>query len=302
MRVQKNKQNIFVLIIDLAIFMGVIIGLITALVLTDVKASKDNISNINSLKAISTFVVGDYSDEPDKDTANIKLKQDLKTKYDMDVFSEAEAYTMAKSVNAESLYDKHQVYDMLYEISSCLSKYPENIFQEIESKEYKIHICLVDKFNNNNVALATRDSNNNFAVYISNTNIIEKAVHHELYHILEYYMKLEYDLNELYKDWMNYNPKGFKYNENLQELDSEHVYNHSTNKTGASFVTVYAKTMDKEDRAETFADMMIKNSRPSYYNDGENIGNKIRYISSVIDKTFETVRKSQYPVYWKRFI
>ena len=83
---------------------------------------------------------------------------------------------------------------------NCLEKYPNSIFKEIELKDYTVEICLVDYFSNDNIALATRDSNNKFKIYLAynqNSKKLQRAVHHETYHILEYYMKLEFDINEL---------------------------------------------------------------------------------------------------------
>lgn len=301
MRVLKSRKDKFILVIDLAIFTGVIIGVLLATKLTDGKQKNGQASKSNDLQSLSTFVIGDYSEE-DRSIANINLKQDLKKKYDIDVYSAESAEVAAKSVDASSLYDLDATYSGLNELVECLAKYPDNIFYEVQNKGYDLSIYLVDKFSNKNIALATRDSNNNFNIYISNTTLLEKAVHHELYHILEYYMKLEFDINVLYKYWDRYNPLGFEYNSDTTQLDSKYVYNESTNAIGACFVTIYAKSADKEDRAETFADMMIKNVRPSYYNEGENIRKKAEYISEVLDKSFESIKNSTGTLYWKRFL
>lgn len=304
MRVQKTGQNIFVLIIDVAIFTGVIIGVIVATSLIGINKAKNSSQDINkiNIESLNTLVIGDYSDEEDKNIANIKLKEDLKKKYNIDVISAQPSEAAAQSVNATSLYDLESTYYQLNGLVDCLSKYPSLIFPEMENKNYDMSIYLVDHFENDNIALATRDSNNKFNIYISNTKILEKAIHHELYHILEYYMKLEFDINILYANWGKYNPLGFKYNEKVEELDNEYVYNSNTNEPGAYFVTIYAKSMDKEDRAETFADMMIKNVRPIYYDEGEVIGKKAEYISSVLEKSFKSIKESKQPLYWKRFM
>lgn len=302
MRVLKAKKELFILIIDIAIFTGVIIGVLVAKNLNNTPEQKVQAVAINNIESLSTFAIGDYSDEEDKDLANINLKQDLKKKYDIDVFSGESAKLSAASVDASCLYDPDSIYEGLTNLANCFSKYPNEIFFEVQNKGYDVSVYLVDKFNNNNLALATRDSNNNFNIYISNSKLLEKSIHHEFYHILEYYMKLQFDINNLYKDWSKYNPIGFEYNPDTTKLDGKYVYNPSTNTERAYFVTIYAKSLDKEDRAETFADMMLKDEKPVYYNTGEMIGKKAEYIASVLYKSFNSVKQCKDQLYWKRFI
>ncbi len=302
MRVQKTNKRSFILIVDIAIFTGVIIGVLVATMFTRGEEKATDTPLTNPVKSISTFVIGDYSDEEDRNVANIKLKQDIKKKYDIDVFSAEASDFAAKSVEASPLYDLNATYDGLTRLVNCLEKYPDKIFEEIQDKGYDISIYLLSKFSNDNIALATRDSNNNFGVYISNTHLFEKAVHHELYHILEYYMKLEFDIIELYKDWTKYNPPGFKYNSNTKELDIKYVYNPNTNAMGSYFVTIYSKSADKEDRAEVFADMMLIRYKPVYYSEGEFIGKKAQYIAEALEKSFKSVVKNKRNLYWRKYI
>lgn len=239
----------------------------------------------------------------DKTTSNLELVSEIKRVYNLDVIYGDGTEFLANSVDATSIYDQADINNILIELIECLEKYPSNIFKEIQIKDYSIEICLVNYFSNDNIALATRDSNNNFKIYLSNVDKdikISKSVHHEMYHILEYYMKLEFDINELYKDWNKNNPAGFSYQENIALLDTSYVY--GMDKNGESyFVSIYSKYSDKEDRAEVFADTMTAESLPTYYTD--NVGaikNKMLLISNAIKNTFYSVSYGT-SVYWTRY-
>lgn len=255
------------------------------------------------IETINPLVLESSEKVVDKKTANLDLINEIKRVYNLKViYGEGTEY-LTKTVSSKPVYDENDVNTMLIQLIDCLSKYPNNIFKEIELKDYSIEICLVDCFNNDNIALATRDSNNNFKVYISNvekTEKIKKSVHHELYHILEYYMKLEFDINQLYKDWNKYNPENFEYQSNIALLDTNYVYN--MDKQGRSyFVSIYSKSSDKEDRAEVFADTMCAEEMPAYYTDGIGaIKGKMYLISDAIKTSFYSVNYGT-SIYWTRF-
>ena len=124
-------------------------------------------------------------------------------------------------------------------------------------------------------------------IYISNTLDMNRALHHEFYHILDYYIKLETDEGLAYTMWDKYNPKGFEYSEDVNNITSKYVYK---GEEGAFFVTAYAKYSEKEDRAETFAEMMTATKDELYFSENGPINGKIGIIKKVLYNTFETVR------------
>jgi len=221
--------------------------------------------NYGTLETINPLVIENSKHIVDKTDANVNLVSEIKRVYNLDVIYGKGTEYLAETVDAKPLYDSNDINKILLELVECLEKYPNNIFKEIMLKDYSVEICLVDYFTNDNLALATRDSNNNFKVYLShsdNREKIEKAVHHETYHILEYYMKLEYDINDLYRDWVKYNPEGFEYQPDVAALDKNYVLNYDP--LGRNyFVTIYSKVSEKEDRAEVFADTMISGDKDS---------------------------------------
>lgn len=291
--------------ITFALFIIIMSSLVIVALLNTDDTASNKLEEIDdgTIETINPLVLETSNQVVDKTNANVELVSEINRVYNLDViYGEGTEY-LAKSVEAKALYNSEDVNKILLELIECLEKYPSNIFKEIELKDYTIEICLVDSFNNDNLALATRDSNNNFKIYLSNTDKAEKtkkSIHHETYHILEYYMKLEYDINELYKDWSKYNPEGFVYVDDISLLNTNYVY--ELDKQGrAYFVSVYSKVSDKEDRAEIFADTMIAEEKPLYYTDSIGaIKNKMELISSVIKNCFYSVEYGT-SIYWTRY-
>ena len=114
-----------------------------------------------------------------------------------------------------------------------------------------------------------------------NENYFERAVHHELFHIINDNFKELFDENE----WKNFNKKNFNYsncstcnnNWNLNQLND-----------GSGFFTEYAKSTASEDMAEVFSHLI-------FYHDKINIKDpiikkKILFIKDIllkIDNTFK---------------
>lgn len=271
----------------------------------ETRTVRDKIREVGygKIETINPLILESSERVVDKTNVNIDLINEIKRVYNINVIYGDDTEYLTKTVSSKPIYNESEVNSMLLELINCLEKYPNNIFKEIELKDYTIEICLVDHFNNDNIALATRDSNNNFKVYISNiekTEKVKKSIHHEFYHILEYYMKLEFDINTLYKNWNQFNPKDFKYQENIALLDTTYVY--QMDKQGRNyFVSIYSKSSDKEDRAEVFADTMCAETKPDYYTD--NIGaikGKMNNICEAIKSSFYSVNYGT-SIYWTRF-
>ena len=171
-------------------------------------------------------------------------------------------------------------------LAEALEKYPIDLFKNINDKNYTISIILVDEFNNDNLALASRNNLNEYRMYISNTENFERAFHHEMYHILEYYMtSLNKDVN---KDWEKLNPDSFSYIKNTKNLNKDYVYYTKEDIKSSYFVTKYSKVSEKEDRAEVFAEIMTMNRPSMYLTKDTNIYNKARFILNNIHKIITT--------------
>lgn len=296
-----DAKKRYSLIVTIAIFIILMIGVILIYKFSNIS----NNSIYVKVDSIDPLVIDKAVKEPDKTNANITIANEIKRAYNLEVVYGTGTENMAKSVNAETIYDSQKVNTMFVEFIKCLEKYPQNIVREIQSKGYSVEVYFVNNFNNNNLALATRDVNNNFKIYISNLSNEDKsfeAVHHEMYHILEYYMKLQYNLDDLYKQWNDYNPSGFEYDSNIKDLNSKYVYGSSgSNSDGAYFVSTYSKVSEKEDRAEVFANTMVATSKPGYYTDSLGaIKGKMQLIKNALRDTFDCL-KYENNVEWEKY-
>ena len=258
-------------------------------------------------RLIKVFVLGDnVSKTPyvDYTNSNVEyydvdvatLKEKLENKYNFKIFYGASTAQYLSQVEAEAIDSREDLYAMLGNVLTDLAKYPKDFINEIQSKGYKVMLHLVDHFNNDNLALANRTTSGVFNIYISNSKDVNKAMHHETYHILEYYMKLEKKINEYYSAWTKYNPEEFEYAHTTKGLNGKYV--HGYDKTSAcSFVTVYSKYSETEDRAEVFSSMMVSQEKYTSPNIIANMEN----ISSALDKTFVCVNEYN-TNYWDRYV
>lgn len=209
---------------------------------------------------------------------------DIKELYGIDIVYGEETLNYAVKVNATILDDLNIVNNNIKVLFHTLEKYPKDMFKLFKNKEYKIDVVLLNEFNNNNLALASKNNLNEIKLYVSNTYDFERALHHELFHVFEYYMS---DKNkEVFNEWNNFNPKNFTYEANVLNLDSSYVYlkKEESNQKDSYFVTKYAKTSAKEDRAETFAEIMMLTKKPNYLEEGENIRKKADNILDNMSK------------------
>lgn len=198
---------------------------------------------------------------------------------------------VGKIINGEELYDLSTIYTNVNMVKKALDKYPNGFFNEFKTgkNNYSISIYLIDKFNNDNIALATRNTKNDFKIYLSSKNELENVLHHELFHIIEYYLQLEFDTSVLFGKWKNNNPSGYVYPNSTKNITIEYVTEEKKVKNNIYFVTRYAKTSEKEDRAETFADLMKEQSKPYYYKKNFAIYNKALIIKNVLESKFRCV-------------
>lgn len=204
--------------------------------------------------------------------------------YGIDVIYGEDTINYAVKANATILNDLNIVNNNVKLLLYALEKYPQSMFEPFKDKEYKIDVILLDEFNNNNLALASKNNLNEVKLYVSNTDDFERALHHELFHIFEYYLT---DKNkDVFYGWESFNPKDFRYEANVSNLDSTYVYlkKQNINQRDSFFVTKYAKTSAKEDRAETFTEMMMLTKTPEYLEDGTNIRKKADNILNNMSK------------------
>lgn len=277
---EKKLPKEYAIVVSLMIFFAVvtIVGSVRLWLVTSNSFNSVDLAEVEILEQDTNIDIESY---------NLRIINTIKDAYGIDVYYGDKLNV--ESVGAVPLNNEQQVFNMLKEVVETLSKYPRNLFKEIESKEYSVAIYLVDYFTINVEALANRNTIGQFKIYMSDTTNLERALHHENYHILDYYIKLEADEGLAYIDWSKYNPKGYTYPQNVDSITAKYTYN---GEPGANFVTMYAKCSQKEDRAETFAEMIMADRNEIFFNDGEPIKGKIDIIREVLEDTFVTVRNS----------
>lgn len=202
--------------------------------------------------------------------------------YGINVLYGEDTINYANKVDATVETDLNIVNNNVKVLFHTLEKYPRCMFDVFKNKEYKMDVILLDSFTNNNLALASKNNLKEIKLYVSNTDKFERAVHHELFHVFEYYMA---DKNKyVFEQWTNFNPSIFKYQSDVLKLDNNYVYLKDSNTDNWYFVTKYAKTNEKEDRAETFAELMMLQKKPEYLESNTNIKKKADNIMSEMSK------------------
>ena len=274
---EKKIPNEYMVKISLIIFFLVII-IVGIFRLSYILNNRDIIVDLDSLKNIEPDTSIDYN------SYNIGIARAIYNRYHISVYYGDKINL--ESVNGINISDDKGIFLMLVSISNALSKYPKDIIKEYEEKGYSVSIYLVDHFTTNMEALANRNSIGQFKIYMSNTTNIERAMHHEFYHILDYYIKLETNEEKAYESWALYNPDGFVYSSDINNLTGKYVYDKNK---GAYFVTVYAKYSVKEDRAETFAEMITASKNELFFSKNEPIKGKMDIIKNVLINTFKTI-------------
>lgn len=201
---------------------------------------KDDILSIDNLESF--------------DKNNI-LSEKILEEYGVTVIYGEKSREYIKKVNANIQLDEDEIYSNMQDMYNVFSYYPKEYF-----KRANLTVVILDSFNGSTVALASRNSLEEYKIYISNAKDYERSLNHEMYHIFEYILNSQ---KKSIDGWDNLNPEGFAYNSNIYELDDSYVYDEKgSSLENAYFVTKYAKASGKEDRAEVFAEIMdygIKN-------------------------------------------
>ena len=147
---------------------------------------------------------------------NVKYVEKIKKEFGISVKYGISEKQLATQVDAVVQENSAIINNNLKLIYSTLGKYGVDMFNEISKEGYKISIVIFDSFNNDNLALASRNNMNQFTIYVSNVVRLERALHHEICHILEYYMS---DKGKDFKYWEALNPQKFDYTNSLDNIE-----------------------------------------------------------------------------------
>ena len=253
-----NKEKI-----KLSLFLEFII-LVGILGVTSIFITNDNIQEETS------FLV-DIGLETEID---IKVKQ-LRSKYGINIIYGDETIDIVRNVNGNVILDENIILKNLNILENTLLKYRDDFFLKD-----RLTIVLLKSFNNNNLALASKNNLGEYKIYLSDNKDFERSIHHEIYHVFEYMNDIKDDKE--YIKWNKLNPKDFSYSNNINLLNNKYIFGSTLESNDVYFVSKYSKTSSKEDRAEVFAEMMIDRYD---FNDNINLINKIDMIEEIINDT-----------------
>lgn len=232
-----------------------------------------------------------------KDQINNELRNNIKAKYGVSVSYKDEVDSNYSSSYAKptKLYDDTEIYNHLLKIDSALSKYPKAFFPEIKNKWKQVTIDLVK--NINGVAAGLTDNRNpNTVVILINTGglLFESTLHHEMMHYIDCFLANKMGAYALESSMMEFNPEGFNYG----NQNNDYVYRYAN---PYYFLSAYAKSNYKEDRAVIFEDLMSRTWKREYHTKGNPINEKAKVISSQISAHLSSV-SDNVTEYWERFI
>lgn len=209
---------------------------------------------------------------------NLYMKK-IKKEYNIDIEYGAGTQYMLNKVQASAQNNENIINTNLKQIYSSLQKYPKTVFLHLKQASHPFLILIVDSFEDATLALASRNTAGEYRMYICNAEKFERAFHHEMYHILEYYM--EEKNKNIYGQWNTLNPSDFEYISDISKLDYTYVYGKDLENI-SYFLTKYSKTTQKEDRAEVFAEMMMLTKNENFIEESSNIRKKVDKISSTL--------------------
>lgn len=229
---------------------------------------------------------------------NNEYVKNIKKKYGINIVYGTDSEKFASKFSSTVQEDENIINNNLKIIEKSLSKYPIEAFNMCKTKKYPLNIIIVDKFLTNDIALASKNALNEFTIYISNNENFERAFHHEMYHIFEYYI-LD-TRKSAYLSFKNLNPDGFSYTNDSENITDEYVYNpkiKNIEQNDAFFVTKYSKFSEKEDRAEIFAEVMSSNVKPEFLTYSKAIYDKLIFIDNILK---ENITDSKF--YYSKYI
>lgn len=261
------------------------------------ESNKINKTNENSIKEEKKINEDNKESSSSLEQINNRLRNELLKKYNVFVGykDELDGNYLNENVTPIKLYNDEEINAHLNKINTALSKYPSSFFKEIKDKWKPLSIYLV-KGLNVNIAGLTDNKNANSVIILINTGgyLFESTLHHEIMHYIDCYLTNLVGVSVIENSMMEYNPSGFIYGKQT----NEYVYYYDN---PAYFLSAYAKTNYKEDRAVLFENMMFRTVKKDYYVKGNPINEKSRVISEQLSTYFDCV-KDNVQEHWERFV
>lgn len=215
-----------------------------------------------------------------KDKENQYLASVLHSEYNISLNygSDVKLYMGIYGANTE--YNNITINNEINLLVKTLKLYPKEFFEELKLHNYSFKIYIVNSFSDKITLAKAKKENKILEIIISNNKDFVRTFHHEMFHIIEYYLADKYKTRDIFKDWNSYNPCNFQYDKNYAELTNMYIYSNS-NIDNSYFVSLYSKASEKEDRAEIFTELMINSN---YWQKSETIRQKTNYILDILYK------------------
>lgn len=203
------------------------------------------------------------------------------------------------------LYDEEKANTALTTLLTGLNIFPQNFFRTFQGNNgYRID--LFENIPGDVSGLASYEMPGDNRILLDvNQGFLNRLFYHETWHIMEKYI----EDNNVWSGWTSLNPSGFIYEQNPDDsytvtecIPKQQGFNYVTvcNKptNQIAFISVYAKTNERDDRAELFADLMFRAYKKDYMNSGFGVNEKAKYMANVIRQYFP----NSVGAHWERFI
>lgn len=231
---------------------------------------------------------------------NIDLINDIKNIFGYDVSYNDEEFWF-NGVSSTLLTDEKKANEALIDIKNKSSIFPTGFFRTFQGYN-GFRIILYDHIEGAAGVASYEIGNDNFIAIDVNAGFLGRVFYHETFHIMEQYIRYKsYGKTNPFNNWNSLNPSGFTYQDDDTFTYTIYDYNDFykyDNPGEITFVSKYAKTNDREDRAELFADLMFRAIKKDYMTQGCGINNKAKELSLILREYFPNSEGAR----WERYI
>ena len=262
-------------------------------------------SNSNSTSVSSS---GNSQTEISLQQSNINKIQSINSKLGVLILTGSDADIWDSGTKCYGLKDEKLISEWLDIIQKELSRYPNGFFRDFNDiTTFKIRLL---EYIPNKQGFASYEIATDMFIAINTdsktSGFPTRTLNHEIMHIIDKYIyfKCWNDVTNEYESPLeqtaNYIPPGFSWGSTSD--NSYTIYD--SNVSNRYFVSAYAKTNSKEDRAETFADYMFRTYKRDYMQDKSTpIPSKQAIIAKAIRDNFPSAaRTSQGSLPWERWL
>ena len=256
-------------------------------------------SNSNTGSSSNTDSSNNTDDEElTQEELNNQYRNELQNTYGIKIAygNDMGSYLVASYIPTK-MTDDDMVDEYLGRLENELKKYPSGFFKEMADFGMPLTLYLVKDIPSSGIAgLTDRQFYNNIIVTVQSGTLFEKTLNHELMHYIDAYIETKMYPEEITTSWNALNPDGYEYGSFDTSLDFLTTLNDNS-----YFLSNYAQTNWREDRATMFEDMMTRTLKRSCYSSGTPLYNKMSLIAEQIDKYYNCVNSST-TEYWERFL